>query len=138
MSNLIIQGKDALKQYGVRMGKGFLAELDTPADFKSFVSNESRTEDGTRYVVVDDDTHIAERDVTLPFVLIGQTAEDARTKRDAFLAALKGWVTISVPSVSADVYKLIVLGFSSYARNVQRTIYSIKVKFKEPNPADRS
>lgn len=135
MQELIINNTNVRTEYGVRMGEDFLKELDKPANFKDYVSNTSRTEDGVRYVVTD--TYMDERSLTLPFVLIGESSADARTKLMSFLAIMRGEVTLKVPILSDDVYHLIVTGCSSYSVNTARTIYSIKFKLTEPNPANR-
>lgn len=135
MSEMTINGQDARTTYGVRMGKGFLSALRQLPDFKELVSNESRTENGTRYVVAD--RTYKERELTLPFVLLASSADDARNRESAFYDVLKTNVSICVSQDSDNVYKLIAKAVSSYSLNIKRNLISIKVKFVEPNPTDR-
>ena len=51
-NELIINGKDAWTTYRVKMGYGFLDALEADADNKSYITNEVRTEHGTRVVPI--------------------------------------------------------------------------------------
>ena len=135
MSYLLINGNDALTEFGARMGIGFIEALRTPPPVKDFISNKSRVEDGVRYIV--EKVRCDERDVTLPFVIMGDTPAMTRAFEASFLVAIKGEVTLSVPPDSSDVYHLVTVGCASYSLNRSRTIIMIKVKFKEPNPSYR-
>lgn len=135
MSELLINGSDALTTYGIRMGVGFIKALRTWPDYKDYISNESRLETGTRYIV--GTTLFKSREVNLPFVLIASTPALAKAKEKEFRLAMMGEVSISVPSDGDDVYHLIPTGVSSYAINIGRNIIKITVKFVEQNPNNR-
>lgn len=136
MSDLIINGVDALSEYGVRMGVGFIKALRTWPDYKDYISNESRLESGTRYIV--GTTLFKSREVNLPFVLIAPTAGMAKAKESQFRSAMRGEITISVPNDGDDVYHLIPMGMSSYAINVNRNVIKMTIKFVEQNPNIRT
>ena len=138
MGELLINNTDVLSVYGVRMGVGFIDAIQQPPDCKSFVSNKSRLENGTRYVITKDSIKYGEREITLPFILIASSSTDAQNKKKAFENLLNGMINISIPSVSKDVYKLLVIGYSAFHRNNKGTLYSYKVKLREPNPTDRA
>lgn len=136
MSELYINGKDALSVYRIRMGRGFIAALRQPANYKEFISNKSRLEPGVRYIV--GNPMLDERELTLPFVLMTKSPTLTGAYEKLFLIALKGNVDIRVPSDSSATYHLIMVGVASYSLNTKRNILQIKVKFKEPNPNDRN
>lgn len=137
MEDLIINGKDALSEYGVRMGKGFLDAIEQPGNFKDYVSNKSRTEDGTRYTIIG--SQVSERDLTLPFVLIGENPDIAKSRLQAFIAIMEGEVKVQIPRIGKDLaFYLLPLSYASFARNISHTVFNIKIKFKEPNPKRRN
>lgn len=137
MTDLLINGKDALVTWGVRMGEGFLDVIDEFPSMKPYIENESRLEDGKRMSVTN--AKVNSRQVNLPFTIEGSSENDYWTKKTAFIAELKGRVvTISVPALGNDVYKLVYLGKgTTYALSLDRTFSKIALKFEEPNPADR-
>lgn len=136
MSDLIINGSDALTTYGVRMGVGFIKALRTWPDYKDYISNESRLEAGTRYII--GTTIFKSREVNLPFILIAKTPALAKAKEKEFRLAMTGEITVSVPADGDEVYHLIPIGMSSYAINVGRNIIKMTIKFVEQNPNIRS
>ena len=137
MSDLIINGKDALLTWGVRMGEGFLDAIDEFPTMKPYIENESRLENGKRVSVAN--AKVAARQINLPFTLEGVSESDYRIKKKAFEAELIGGVTrVSVPSLGGEVFNLIYLGKgATYAMNRDRTFSRISLKFEEPNPSDR-
>lgn len=49
MAELIINNKDALKEWGVRMGNSFFDVLGAPVSLKEFIENKSRLEHGKKW-----------------------------------------------------------------------------------------
>lgn len=137
-ADLLINGSDAYRMYGVRMGDGFLDALGTPAPMKEYVENSSPLEHGKRISVVE--PKVDSREMTLEFTVKGKTREDYRAKKKAFFDCLyQGAITLCVPSDSEDVYKLVYRGNSpSYGQSLDRTFCRVAVKFEEPNPMDRT
>ena len=137
MAELIINGKDALTTWGVRMGNGFIDALDTPLTMKEYIENESRIEHGKRVLVVE--PRISSRSVTLPFTIEGNSQSDYQTKKKSFESELyKGSITIQIPDNSNDVFKLVYKGqCASYGQNKSRSFGKFNAKFVEPNPTDR-
>lgn len=136
MSELIINGKDALIEFGVRMGDNFLDAIFAPVPIKVFIENKSRLENGKQ--VVHNEPRVDERDVTLTFNLEGSTSEDYLQKYKRFKEELlKGLVTIEVP-VLAETYHLTYQRSTTFAMNLERTFSRISVKFNESNPANRN
>ena len=137
MADLLINGKDALGEWGVRMGNGFIDALDTPLTMKDYIENESRSEHGKRVLV--GNPKVSSRTVTLPFTIEGSSSSDYQTKKKAFESELyKGSVEIQVPANSDDVFRLVYKGnCTSYGQNKARTFGKFSAKFEEPNPFNR-
>lgn len=137
MADLLINGKDALQTWGVRMGTGFMDAIDVPCQMKEYIENESRLEHGKRMIA--NNPKIASRSVTLPFTIQGNSESDYQSKKKAFYEELyKGNIDIQIPPVSSEVFHLVYTGGStSYAQNRQRTFCKFSVKFQEPNPSNR-
>ena len=138
MVELIINNKDALKEWGVRMGEGFLDVIGASAPMKDFIENKSRLEHGKRVII--NNPKVDEREITLSFTIEGNSQSDYQAKKKAFFDELyKGVVDIQVPANSNEIYHLIYLGKSvAYAQSLDRTFGKISAKFNEPNPANRS
>lgn len=138
MGNLLINGKDALTEWGVRMGNGFIDALDTPLTMKEYIENESRSENGKRVLV--GEPKLASRTITLPFTIEGETASDYQSKKKAFEAELyQGLIEVQIPENTSDVFRLVYKGnCTSYGQNKSRNFGKFSAKFEEPNPSERS
>lgn len=136
--DLIINGKDAFSTWGVRMGDGFLDAIDGFNQMKDYIENESRLEHGKR--IITDNARVDSREITLQFTIEGDSESDYRSKKKAFQTELeKGAVSIKVPVLGSEVYKLVYLGKSvSYGLSFDRRFGKVSSKFEEPNPTDRS
>lgn len=135
--DLIINGKDAYTEWGVRMGDGFLDALDGFLPLKDMVENESRLEHGKH--IDTSNVKVDSRDVTLTFTVEGQSWDDFRMKRKAFQSELqKADVSIQVPALGEEVYRMVYTGKSiSYALSTDGMFCKISSKFVEPDPTDR-
>lgn len=135
--DLLINGKDALETWGVRMGNGFLDTIDGFNEMKDYIENESRLEHGKR--VITDNAKVDSREITLQFTIEGSSESDYRSKKKSFQTELeKGAVNIKVPVLGNEVYKLVYLGKSvSYGLSLDRCFGKVSSKFEEPNPMDR-
>ena len=136
--DLFINGKDAFSTWGVRMGDGFLDAIDGFNQMKDYIENESRLEHGKR--IITDNARVDSREITLQFTIEGDSESDYRTKKKAFQTELEnGAVSIKVPVLGSEVYKLVYLCKSvSYGLSFDRRFGKVSSKFEEPNPADRS
>lgn len=136
---LIINGNNRVyERYGVRMGEGFIDTLTEPLSLKDNIENESRLEHGKR-IIVEETPKFSSREVLLDFTITGESQADFLAKKNGFLAMMyKGVVTIEVPQVSDEVYRLVYRGKGSeYSMNTQRTFCHMILKFEEPNPGNR-
>nr|DAQ06461.1 MAG TPA: tail protein [Bacteriophage sp.]DAZ22792.1 MAG TPA: tail protein [Caudoviricetes sp.] len=137
IGDLFINRTDAYTM-GVAMGSGFIAGLKSPAGLKDFVENEDPKKDG-KEVIYPDKPKLAARDLTLTFIITGETPEEHLLNYDTFIRMLHlGKVDISVPGISDEIYHLTYAGNSgSYNISGDRLTSQLTVKFNEPNPADR-
>lgn len=129
---LKINGTDAWSK-GICMGDGFLDKLGEPSELKDYISNESRLEHGSRYIVVD---KVKSRSLTLTFNIHGRDVEDYEDKKQWLHQQLyKGLVDITVQNVT---YYLLYTGKSvSYTLGGARRDGILTVGFDEPNPNNR-
>ena len=136
--DLFINGMDAWVMWGVSMGDGFLDTIDGFNEMKDYIENESRLEHGKR--VITDNAKVASREITLQFTIEGSSKSDYRAKKKAFQTELeKGMVTIKIPLLGSEVYKLVYLGKSiSYGLSLDRCFGKVSSRFEEPNPMDRT
>lgn len=136
-NELIINGKDAWTTCRVKMGYGFLDALEADADNKSYITNEVRTENGTRVVPIRPKK--AERSITLEFVIVGRDHSDYNKRVKAFDSLMdNGFVAIQVPSSKDDVYRLYCARkSSSYSRGKGGSIGKKSIKFIEYDPTNR-
>lgn len=136
MADLYINGKDALEEFGVRMGDGFLDAIGAPLPMKENIENSSRLKHGKEVLILG---KIDSRQLTLEFTLCGSSQADYREKKQKFLTTLySGSLTISIPAESDEVFRLIYLGNSpSYGQSRNRCFCRMAVKFEEPDPTDR-
>lgn len=132
---LILNGKDAWATYGVRMGSGFIDALEADADNKEYITNEVRTEHGTRIVPVRPKK--SSRTVTLEFVIKGTTHDDYVAKMKVFDNLMdNGFITLQIPYSKDDIYRLFCARkSSSYSHGT--VIGKKSIKFTEPDPTNR-
>ena len=69
MAELIINGKDAFTEWGIRMGDGFLDTLNGYFPMKEYITNNDRTQDGVQYVGT---PKVNERSLVLNFTMEGR------------------------------------------------------------------
>lgn len=132
MSDLKINGKDALREYGIRMGEGFLNEIFSPYPLKEFIENKSRMTHGKR--VIHHAPKMDERDVTLTFNLEGETAADYLAKYQRFRNELaKGLLIIEV---LGSTFRLTYNKSVTFAMDPDRTFAKISCKFNEAYPSE--
>lgn len=136
--DLFINGMDTWVMWGVSMGDGFLDAIDGFNEMKDYIEDESRLEHGKR--VITDNAKVASREITLQFTIEGSSKSDYRAKKKAFQTELeKGMVTIKIPLLDSEVYKLVYLGKSiSYGLSLDRCFGKVSSRFEEPNPMDRT
>ena len=138
MADLLINGRNALNEWGVRMGDGFLDTLNSYYSLKDYITNNDRLRDGVQYTNIT--PKVNERSITLNFTIEGDDSADFTAKKKAFAEVMRmGDITIQVPADSSDVYHLKYTGKScTFARNTDRTFAKLGLAFIEPNPTNRT
>lgn len=138
IGDIFINSKDAYSTWGVSMGDGFIDAIDGFNELKGFIENESRLENGKRVIAAN--PKIAARQLSLQFTIRGDSEANYRVKKKNFQKELeKGLVTIKIPSLGEEVYKLVYTGKNiAYGMSLNRRFGKVSMKFEEPNPADRA
>lgn len=122
--------------YGLHMGKDFASSLKAPAPMKGDITNESRTEHGTRFKTI---PYMGERSLTLNISIIGSDFEDHNTKKEALMSILsKGHFAVSVPKRGSDIFFLNFISCQSYAESRSGRSSKISIKCVEYNPSIRA
>ena len=126
-----INGKDALKTWGIFLEKGAEDNLFLPANNKPIVTNKSRLEHGKRVII--DEIYIDERDVILTFCIGASSRDEFKRKYKSFINELREGTTRF--EYDGEVYKFILKDFMAleYVGNIG----TLSVRFNEPNPNDR-
>ena len=124
--------------YGIRMGDGFLDKLLSPCELKEFVTNESRLENGTRYIT--SPAKIKARSLSLSFNIHGDSeAEYKNNKAWLFNIFYSGRLELSVRNESNDIFRLVYTGKSvTYGEDMTHLNGKVTAGFDEPDPTDRS
>lgn len=128
----------SLRSIGTYMGDNFLDALLTPPQLKDFISNDARTRHGVQ--IMTSAPRYAARDLTLAFVICGDTPKEAAANRAALLTML-GRVRFGlyVPCASeSETFWLAYTGKSvSFAQDLSHTVCKLTAKFTEPDPTAR-
>ena len=131
---------NTLRSMGVSLEKGGYSALLTPAPLKDFLANNDPTKNGTQVLTHKADgtplAKIAERELTLTFIIEGESKNDFLNKYTAFVALLNGGkIDLYVPDLKRT-FHLIYRNATQYD-NYRLKACKLAVKFQEPNPADR-
>lgn len=125
---------------GVSLEKGSYAALLLPAPLKEFVENNDPTKHGTEVLTTKTDgtpiARIAERDVTLTFLITGDNETDFMAKYTDFVALLhNGNINLYISDLDRT-FRLIYSNSTQYD-NYRLKACKLAVKFREPNPINR-
>ena len=134
MSEDTLNGK-TLADFGATLLADAYSALMTPAPLKDFLENDDRSKDGTDVLV--NNPRKAERDVTLTFLITGNNTTNYLAHYDAFIAELhKGQITLYIGDLN-QTFRLLFSNATQF-ENWRLNACKIAVKFREPNPANRS
>ena len=135
---LIINGRDALAEWGIVPLSNLIGELLAPPPAKDPVKNTSRLEHGSRFLLPGGRTILASRDLTLDLRIRAASESDFLAKYNSLIRELEsGWLSISTDRLPGLVFKCVYLSCSQYSQyngNVAKFI----LRLNEPNPANRS
>lgn len=134
---LYINGQDAWIQWGVMLDDSSLSALMTPPGVKDYPKNQSRLEDGTRYITFS--TKLKERDLTLSLQFVAGTKEEFYAHYTAFCndVLAHGIVNIRTKYQADVVYKCLYQSCTQYRQFLGR-VAKFSLKLVEPNPTDRT
>ena len=130
----------SLASMGTTLLSGAYSALLTPPALKDFVENNDPLKDGTEVIVPGtdgkDDTStpkIKERDVTLTFLIQGDSETAFLDNYNAFVAMLhRGMINLYIPELERN-FSLIYRNSTQFA-NYMLNACKLAVKFREPNP----
>lgn len=124
-----------LSTIGVTMLAGSYQALLAPTALKDFVENDDPLKNGVEVIV--QNPVLKERDVTLTFLVKGSDEPSFFQNYNRFIAELyKGNVELYIPDLG-QYYRLLYRNSTQY-ENYQLNACKMAVKFREPNPANRS
>ena len=123
-----------LRSIGVTLLAGAYTALLTPPPLKDFVKNDDPTKPGTDVLV--NNPVVSERDVTLIFLIEGESKSAFLSNYKAFISELqKGKVVLYIPDL--NWYFHLLYSNSTQFENYRLNACKIAVKFNEPNPTYR-
>ncbi len=134
---LYINGKDAYKEWGITLvNSSSLSALMTPPGKKERTSNDSKSEDGQRYIA---DTKLRQRDVSLPLQFSAASEEEFLKRYKSFCKMLEEseWLNIYTSYDSDTLYKFLYDSCTQFAQ-YNLGIAKFTLKLIEPNPTDRA
>lgn len=132
---LYINGNDAYTLWGVSLSDGAKAVLMQPVALKERVVNESRLEDGKRYI--NTASKVASREFTLEMHMTSSSWSDYLAKYAAWNEMLKnGTLNIATSWQAGVVYKCLYVSCAQFAEYGGLAKFAIRLV--EPNPADRT
>lgn len=123
--------------YGITLTRGWREALLAPPPVKTYVSNDSRLENGVAIVATAKYVKQDKRDISLSFFLEGETEEDYLDKYERFLdkIAYNGEFCLKIPCLKR-VYKLVYTQCSKYGDyGLKKSNFTLKLT--ENNPYDR-
>lgn len=131
-----ITNKD-LGDYGITLIRGWREALKGVLEPKTYVTNESRLENGKRITIpTKDNIKYKSREISLPMILEGTSAEDYLDKLDSFQEAIAGTIELRVPCLKNRVYTLVYTDCSKYGDYGDKK-GNFTLKFTEPDPTNR-
>lgn len=131
MSEIKLNGLP-LSDFGATMLKGGYAELMKPAELKAWISNDAPGRDGIEYLVPSS-PKVKERNVSLTFIIVGDTDEDFFVNYNSFVKEMmRGICALEVPELS-QVFNLKYESCTSFD-NFNLKSCKLAVKFTEPIP----
>lgn len=133
---LIINGKDAYTTWGISLDSTALSALLTPPAKKSWVTNDMRTESGTKYDVsaVPPDS---KREITLTISLTAANETQFFERYESFCRELSsGILNIQTSFQNGVVYRCVYEQCSQFSQFRQQMAF-FSLKLTEPDTTDR-
>lgn len=133
---LIINGKDAYKEYGIFMDDTALSTLMTPAPNKEFISNKYRSKNGKRVIM--HNSCLDEREITVGFHLSAPNVDTFLAKYEKFCKEVlaTGKMVINSSFQPKVWYRCVYISCTQFSQ-FMREMASFSLKLNEPDPSDR-
>lgn len=133
---LIINGKDAYKEYGIFMDDTALSTLMTPAPNKEFISNKYRSKNGKRVIM--HNPCLDEREITVGFHLSAPNVDTFLAKYEKFCKEVlaTGEMVINSSFQPKVWYRCVYISCTQFSQ-FMREMASFSLKLNEPDPSDR-
>ncbi|MDE5868762.1 MAG: hypothetical protein K2H18_00895 [Muribaculaceae bacterium] len=133
--NLIINGKNARKTWGVVTTQNTLSSLLTPCAMKERPSFTSRLEHGSR--IDNSDPRVAQREINLEIQMTARSEDEFYLRHESFCAELEqGEFTLSTTDRPDVVYRFLYNSCTQYTQFC-RGMATLSLKVTEPNPKNR-
>lgn len=127
--------QDAYELWGLSMSDMGLSVLMAPPPSKEYIVNDSRLENGKRYIT--SNARVSSRDLTLPIHIKASSKEKFYEYYLAFCEELKKSSLHIKTKYTDDIYKCVYISCSQYSQFMQCMAH-LSLKLVEPNPTDRS
>ncbi len=135
---LYINGKDAYKEWGITLvNSSSLSALMTPPSKKERTSNDSKLENGTRYITADVKQQKREVSLALQFSAISEEAFLERYNSFCKLLAESETLNIYTSFDPDTLYKFLYESCSQFTQ-YNLGIAKFTLKLTEPDPTDRT
>lgn len=134
-----INGKDALKTWGIVFDSSSISALLTPAGMKDYIENSSRAEHGKRVITNATLAKVDYRSVTLTFSLYANSEKAFFEKYASFCNEIQstGELKIVLSVQPTVAYKLLYKSCTQFTQYNNR-LAKFSLKCEEPNPKDRT
>ena len=122
----------ANQKIGVMLGDNAVSSLLTPASVKDDITNDCRSEHGTRFYSIN---YYKERDVTLDLTIRGDSRSNYLENLNSLIDILNvGHLAVTIPKICGRAFFLNYQSFQTYALSRSGLISKISIKLKEYNP----
>lgn len=131
-----ISDKD-LGEYGITLIRGWREALKGLLKPKSYVTNQSRLENGKRYTIpTADSVKYESRELSISMLLEGTSVDDYLDKLSSFQDAISGMFVLRVPCLKNRQFTLVYSECSKYGDyGDKKGIFTLKLI--EPDPTNR-
>lgn len=137
-----INGKD-ITAYNLTPLEGCLNTLMSPATYKTIATNENEAIHGIQMLLTPSKRRIAQRNITLPFLLQSTSFVDLQRDTDSIIQMLvygkggSGVNELYVPMLQ-KCYRLVFISIDKYTNFGMSGAATLNIKFTEPNPNNRT
>lgn len=134
---VIINGKDVEKDFGLVFGVDLSDALLAPAAAKDLIKSKSRLEDGVRTIIPKEGLRLSDRDLILEIGIKAPTRSIFLQRYNSLLEFLRsGWLELQTTHIPDTIFRLHYVSCQQFT-NYNSRIAKFILKLNEPNPANR-